>query len=107
MLDERSKTCDEGRSHPVTGGKAAFEGAALGLDALVGACRLPPHLHSFQLPFQPLQRGGSFVCPNHRLAVLAVGDAHQYCDVLKPLLHKREIMTELNCLLAGKRAHIF
>jgi hypothetical protein len=44
---------------------------------------LLPHARSFQLPFQPLQCGGSFICPNHHMAVLAVADAHQNGDVLE------------------------
>ena len=104
MLDERSKICDEVRAHPVTAERNLC--GCCTRTPLEGACCLSPHLHSFQLPFQPLQCGGSFICPNHRLAVLAVADAHQNGDVLKPLLHKREIMTELNRLLASKRAYI-
>jgi hypothetical protein len=72
-----------------------------------GARCLRPHICSFQRPFQSLQGCGGFVCPNHGLAILAVADAHQNGDVLEPLLDKREIMTELNCLIVGKRSDIF
>jgi hypothetical protein len=65
------------------------------------------YLRSFQLPLQSLQRGGSFVCANHGLAVFAVADAHQNGDILESLLDKREITTELNCLVGCERAHIF
>ncbi len=65
------------------------------------------HIRSFQRPFQSLQCGGGFVCPNHRLAVLAIADAHQNGDVLESFFHKREIMTELNGLVVSKRADIF
>jgi hypothetical protein len=65
-----------------------------------------PHIGSFQCPFQSLQCGSSFVCPNHRLAFLAIGDAHQNGDVLESLLDKREIMTELNCLIVCEGAQI-
>jgi hypothetical protein len=49
----------------------------------------------------------SFFCPNYRLAVFAVADSHQNGDVLESLFGKREIMTELNCLIVGKRSDIF
>ena len=54
-------------------------------------------------PFQSLQCGGSFVRPSNRLAFLAVANAHQNGDILKSLFDKREVMTEQNFLLRGKR----
>ncbi len=64
------------------------------------------HIRSFQRPFQSLQCGGGFVCPNHRLAVVAIANSHQNGDVLESLFDKREIMTELNCLVVGEEAQI-
>jgi hypothetical protein len=77
-------------------------GVVNGPRLVIGTSRagcLLPHLRSFQLPFQPLQCGSSFVRPNDGLAVLAIAHAHQNGDVLQALLDKREITAELNNLL--------
>lgn len=65
-----------------------------------------PQLGSLQLPLEPLQGGGSFVRSNNRLAVFAVADAHQNGDILKSLFDKRQVMTQLNCLLVGEGLQI-
>jgi len=67
---------------------------------------VPRHFRSFQLPFQPLQCGSDFISPNHRLAFIAVGDAHQNGDVLESLFDKRQVTMQLNCLLGGKGLRI-
>ena len=57
-----------------------------------------PQFRSVQCPLQPLERAGSFVGANCRLAVVAIADTYQDGDVLESILHKCQNLSELNGL---------